>query len=155
MSRINESDRARFDLICSKIMVTPIDGEKLAAHVGKSLVKHQRPDLAGKVFEMADKYALSADRQWVLDDECCANSGKDGGFQMAIRRCKEEIPSKDGNGKSYKMFPFAVWDFTATEEELNDFLLEPIDLKTFMGQRFCYNPRIKTNMNGMIKLLKK
>jgi len=133
----------------SAIGIRIIDVEKLADKVSPALIE-QMPRLAGKRFEI-DKLALvqGKDNQHLLiDAECigrCRKVGKS--FRVEIRRSTEESIDESTGNKTSQMFPFAVWVFDITEEELREYThAEESNLYTFMGNRFAYNPRILSNM---------
>jgi hypothetical protein len=141
------------DEVFLSVKVFPIDAEKLIADLTPSL-KEQLPHLKDVAFELAQQYGYIEAIGAILDEECVGSSQNTEEIPMEVRRKSEAKINENGETVN-SFFPFAIWGFSTTPEEIKNYLKEPVDMKTFMGERYCYNSRVISNMYEFLPELKK
>ncbi len=140
----------------TNIMLTPVDSEKLAAAVGASM-KEENDKFKDYEFELAEKWGLiEVGNGFILtDDEACflASTPSNAPYKIAIRRKATKEIKEDGT-ESEHIYPFAVWNFEITPDQLKGFLLpEQVSLFDFMDDRFNYNKRLEGNIEFLLETI--
>lgn len=100
-------------------------------------------------FGLRGAYGVIKGTNILIDRECIGEIGEKPSFDIY-----SEIKDENGKLKSFSLFPTF-----STKINISDLLKEygqnEISLKDFMGDRFCYNDRVQSNMREIIKKLKK
>jgi hypothetical protein len=133
------------------IKVIPLDmvkwNENINTTVREHLIKKGREVPATSIFSVSGRYAVIQGTNFIIDSECC---GEVGGFLKA--NIYEEGVT-DGK-KWVDCFPAITgnYDINSLKEE---FGMSEISLPEFMGDRFNYNKRLKSNQEVCLKEVKK
>jgi hypothetical protein len=126
------------------IMVTPLDGGKILDHVKKEIALGPNVDFG------CHPDAIVANV--FIDNECCFGELTKSLHNGKIQRvyfCPISIVTKTEGGMKIQSNAFSV---TLGEDDIKKISLPPVSLKTFMGRRFGYNPRIEKNTREFVKL---
>jgi hypothetical protein len=142
------------------ILVSVVDVEKLSNDLTKwytiEVAKSHNSSLIPKPLEkneklFVNKFALTTTKSGknvVLDNECVHNV-------LELPKFEVEVYSEtlDENEILMTKSLFPLFSIRITVDELKkDYIVEDT-LKNFMGNRFEYNSRIKSNMNILLKTL--
>jgi len=132
------------------LFVRPLNREKVLELISKSITLQEDEDI--------NVYAFDAlyDDNVIIDSDCCYGILNkvwlNNQIQYAFNvRAEIRTISKTPEGlrrwttKETFLFPIGV------TQELNICFGNPVSLKDFMGSRYNYNPRIKTNMRNFIE----
>lgn len=136
-----------------QIAVVGYDMKKLARDLSKQLQENE--EFKGKDFEFKDKLARIKNENIITDKEACFYKDIHKGIQLDVYRASYKELDEDGNETGVtKMFMFPACTVTLTKEDLKPYELAETNLAEFMGDRFGYNPRIRGNMDYLMKELK-
>lgn len=127
------------------LMVTTFDEEKVKQLIEKSVTKKKNQTFIISLGGLVGKNVIT-------NDECCysflQNMFHNGKVQL-VYEIPVRIKTKTKDGYTHSMIP--NFYFPIGEDMLKDFVTGKQDLKTFMGSRYDYNPRIIKNMREFLK----
>jgi hypothetical protein len=153
------TDNSEPDHVAYAIMVTEYNMTEINKVMNEQLTKSKDERFKGKKFEIKglQKLALVDGEDIFTDEEAyCHLDASKNGIELDIYRASEKM--LDENGKetgSMSIFMFPVCQISLTVEQLEPFIKGKTTLAEFMGDRFLYNNRIKSNIKLLIDNLKK
>lgn len=124
-----------------QILVTPIDKAKMDAEVHEELVKQHGKPKEGFLYETNDNLAVVKGLNLIIDKECVGNVD----FMVEIH-----IYYKDTVKLNLFIAPAATLKISIAEL-IERYGLPETTLPEFMGERFNYNRRIRSNMWEVLK----
>lgn len=149
-SRFDASGNETRHSFADRIMVIPLDEEKLL----RSFVKQCKgnkdmPKIMVKTHEVRGKIALIQNTECITDTE--AVHVPDGDMSVGVYR-RDEVDPENPNHK--KFYPFTSIYLDISAKHFEDFGKKPITLREFMGTRFDYNGRMKSNLEILMETAK-
>jgi hypothetical protein len=153
---VSQSKELELDRIASAVKVKVIDTEKLGIELEKATraamerLKDADLELTKKTLAL---YIDATNKRYALLDDECVGEFKSPAFEFSVRR--KSIKSKTEEGvESTQYFPFPAASFELELAEVLPFVKEEMSLKEFMGDRFNYNSRIVSNLQGLLDYIK-
>lgn len=153
---ISQATELELDRIASAVKVKVIDTEKLGIELEKAtragIERLKDADLKLSKSNLA-LYVDATNKRYALIDTECVGEFKSPVFEFSVKR--KEIKSKNEEGnETIQYFPFPAASFELELAEVLPFIKEEISLKEFMGDRFNYNSRIVSNLQGLLQYIK-
>jgi hypothetical protein len=100
-------------------------------------------------FAVRGKLGVIKGTNILIDDECIGEVSENPTLEIY-----SETRNEDGKTTGFSMFPSFLTKIKV-EDLLTECSMEEVSLETFMGNRFCYNSRVCSNMKEIVKELKK
>ncbi len=100
-------------------------------------------------FVVRGKLGIIKGTNILIDDECIGEV-----CEKPTVDIYSETIDENGKTKSFGLFP-RFSSKISIKDLLSEYTMDEVSLETFMGNRFCYNSRVCSNMKEIVKELKK
>jgi hypothetical protein len=104
---------------------------------------------SNEIFLVRGKLGVIKGTNILIDDECIGEV-----CEKPTVDIYSETIDENGKTKSFGLFP-RFSSKISIKDLLSEYTMDEVSLETFMGNRFCYNSRVCSNMKEIVKELKK
>lgn len=125
----------------SEVLVIPIGKEKFDADVTESFREKGRIAKEGYSFQTIDTFAVIKGHDIIIDRECVGNVDVNHNIN---------IYEKANTGFSFMLTP-TVTATLSLKDLIENYGQPEVNLPTFMGSRYNYNSRVKSNQFQILK----